>query len=252
MRGIEAALKILNESKGAFASEALRKLADREKMKTQDISLASSLIYIVMRRRELWEKLTGTFIRAKEKLPVQVYTAMLTGAGGLMELRRFSEGVLINGIVETLKRSKENQKYISLVNAVLRKINENGADMIADLKKSPSLDDRALCAGVPLWCLSAWIKSWSRAEINEIFDMFSLPSYSAVRTQESEKFLKLLEEKNIRFFKSDISHAVRLSESVLPVNLPGFDEGLCSVQSESSIIASSLVKKFYREKNLRC
>ena len=250
MRGIEAALKILNESKGAFASEALRKLADREKMKTQDISLASSLIYIVMRRRELWEKLTGTFIRAKEKLPVQVYTAMLTGAGGLMELRRFSEGVLINGIVETLKRSKENQKYISLVNAVLRKINENGADMIADFKKSPSLDDRALCAGVPLWCLSAWIKSWSRAEINEIFDMFSLPSYSAVRTQESEKFLKLLEEKNIRFFKSDISQAVRLSESVLPVNLPGFDEGLCSVQSESSIIAASLVKKFYREKNL--
>ena len=253
MRGIEAALKVLgndNKSKGAFASEALRKLADREKMKGSDISLASSLIYIVMRRRELWEKLTGTFIRSKEKLPEQVYTAMITGAGGLMELRRFSEGVLINGIVETLKRSRENQKYISLVNAVLRKIKENGREMIETLKKSPSLDDRALIAGVPLFFISAWVKAWSRPEINEIFEMFSLPSYSSVRTDEPEKLLKLLEENNIRAFKSDISQALRLTESVLPVNLPGFSEGLCSVQSESSIITASLVKKFYSGRGL--
>ena len=253
MRGIEAALKVLgndNKSKGAFASEALRKLADREKMKGSDISLASSLIYIVMRRRELWEKLTGTFIRSKEKLPEQVYTAMITGAGGLMELRRFSEGVLINGIVETLKRSRENQKYISLVNAVLRKIKENGREMIETLKKSPSLDDRALIAGVPVFFISAWVKAWSRPEINEIFEMFSLPSYSSVRTDEPEKLLKLLEENNIRAFKSDISQALRLTESVLPVNLPGFSEGLCSVQSESSIITASLVKKFYSGRGL--
>ena len=250
MRGIEAALKILSENKNSFASEALRKLADREKMKSTDISLASSLIYIVMRRRELWEKLAGTFVKAKEKLPAPIYTAMLVGAGGLMELRRFSEGVLINGIIETLKRDKRNQKYISLVNAVLRKINENGAEIIEKLKKSPSLDDRALIAGVPLWFLSAWIKGWNRAELNEIFEMFASPSYSSIRTKEPEKILALLEEKNIRAFKSDISQALRLTESILPINLPGFSEGLCSVQSESSIIAASLVKKFYSGKGL--
>ena len=252
MRGIEAALKVLNnnDKKGNFASEALRKLADREKMKSTDISLASSLIYIVMRRRELWEKITNSFIRSKEKLPAQVYTAMIMGAGGLIELRRFSEGVLINGIVETLKKSKENQKYISLVNAVLRKIKESGPEMIDTFKKSPSLDDRALIAGVPLWFISAWVRSWNRAELNEIFEMFSLPSYSSLRTEEPEKLLTLLEENNIRAFKSDISQALRLSESVLPVNLPCFNEGLCSVQSESSIITASLVKKFYSGKGL--
>ena len=250
MRGIEAALKILSENKNSFASEALRKLDDREKMKQTDISLASSLIYIVMRRRELWQKITGTFIHSKDKLPAQVYTAMLMGAGGLMELRRFSEGVLINGIVETLKKKKENQKYISLVNAVLRKIKENGAEMIENLKKSSVLDDRALCAGVPVWFMSAWIKSWSRTEISEIFEMFSSSSHSAVRTLEPEKFLSLVEGKDFRAFKSDISQAIRLTESVLPVSLPGFSEGLCSVQSESSIIAASLVKKFYTGKGL--
>ena len=189
MRGIEAALKILSENKKSFASEALRKLADNEKMKAQDISLASSLIYIVMRRRELWKKITASFIHAKEKLPEQVYTAILVGAGGLMELRRFSKGVLINGIVETLKRDKKNQKYISLVNAVLRKINEGGAKIIEELKKSPSIDDRALIAGVPQWFVSAWIKGWERSELYEIFEMFDSPTYSAIRTQDSEKML---------------------------------------------------------------
>ena len=88
-----------------------------------------------------------------------------------------------------------------------------------------------LIAGVPVNFLSAWIKSWSRQEIYEIFEMFSLPSYSSIRTENQDKLIKLLEEKNIRAFKSDISKALRLNESVLPVNLPGFNEGLCSVRN---------------------
>ncbi|MBR1485715.1 MAG: RsmB/NOP family class I SAM-dependent RNA methyltransferase [Synergistaceae bacterium] len=250
MRGIEAALKILCENKNSFASENLRKLADSEKMKSTDVSLASSLIYIFMRRRELWQKIMEKFVRSKEKLPVQISTAILMGTGGLMELRRFSEGVLINGIVEAIKKDKRNQKYVSLVNAVLKKIKESGAEIIESLKKSSSLDDRALIAGVPVWFLSAWLRGWSKTELNEIFEMFTLQSYSSVRTQEPEKILAALKEKNINVFKSDISRALRIDESIFPVNLPGFAEGLSSVQSESSIIAASLVKKFYSGEGL--
>ena len=107
MRGIEAALKVLTsgDKSGPFASESLRKLADREHMKASDITLASSLIYIVMRRKELWQKITNKFIRAQEKLPEQVYMSMLMGTGGITELRRFSTGVLINGIIEHLRKN---------------------------------------------------------------------------------------------------------------------------------------------------
>ena len=247
MRGIEAALKILIESqsnKGMFASEALRKLADRENMNAPDISLASSLIYIVMRRRELWEKIVGKFLRSREKLPVPVYTGMITGGGGLLELRRFSEGVLINGIVEYLKHDKASVKYVGLVNAVLRKILENGEELLTTYKKSYSLDERATFAGVPVWSLPAWSKTWNRAELNQLFDFMNQPSYSTLRTSEN------FEPGELHVTKSELSGALRLSESVLPVNLPGFNEGLCTVQSESSILAASLVKKFYRGKGL--
>ena len=65
MRGIEAALNVisnLNDSE-KFGSELLRKLSDREKLKIQDISLASSLIYITMRRKELWENIANKFLK---------------------------------------------------------------------------------------------------------------------------------------------------------------------------------------------
>lgn len=249
MRGIEAALKVLTENNNGpiFASEALRKLADREKMKVPDITLASSLIYIVMRRRELWEKISDDYLRAKESLPPEVYTSVIVGAGGILELRRFSEGVLINGIVEYLKRDNELAKYAGLVNAVLHKIKDSAADKPEKFKKSPTLEGRALWAGVPSWSLPVWLKTWSRQELNDLFNYMELPSYSSLRVKpgEFDNLMELLSGQGIKAVKSDISDAIHLNESILPRNLPGFSEGLCTVQSEGSIITASLVKKYY-------
>ena len=255
MRGIEAALKILtqNINEGPFASEALRKLADREKMKAPDISLASSLIYIFMRRRELWEKIAGDYIRSSEKLPREVYTGLIMGTGGILELRRFSEGVLINGILEHIKQNKAFTKYAGLINAVLRKINEAGSESLEKFRKSPSLEGRAMWAGVPVWTLPAWLKSWPRPELNELFESMNQPCNSSLRAspgKESE-LAKLLESKEIHFHESDlITGALRLNETYFPSSIPGFKEGLCSVQSEGSIIAASIVKKYYQGKGL--
>ena len=249
MRGIEAALKVLTSdiSTGAFASEALRKLADREKMSPPDISLASSLIYIVMRRKELWEKIAAKFLRSEEKLPAQVYMSLIMGTGGILELRRFSEGVLINGILEYLKRKESFARYVSLVNAVLRKINEAGESLLEGFAKSLTIEDKAMYSGIPVWSLPAWLKTWSRPELSEIFGMMLQPSYAALRVTpgKREELLQLLDSKEIHCRPSDISEAVRLNGSILPASLPGFREGLCTVQSESSILVGSLVKRFY-------
>ena len=249
MRGIEAALNVLTSdvSTGAFASEALRKLAARENMKIPDISLASSLIYIVMRRKELWEKIAAKFLRAEDNLPPAVYMSIIMGTGGLLELRRFSEGVLINGILECLKRKESLTRYVSLVNAVLRKVNEGGSSLLDEVAKSLAIEDKAVYSGIPVWSLPAWLKTWSRPELSDIFALMLQPSYAALRVSPGklDELTALLDAKDIRYTRSDISEALRLNGSVLPTNLPGFKEGLCTVQSESSILAASLVKRFY-------
>ena len=182
MRGIEAALKVLtSDNGGKFSSEALRILASREKMNPPDISLASSLIYITMRRKELWEKIASDYLHSKEKLPPAVYMGVIMGTGGLLELRRFSGGVLVNGIAEYLKRDKFTAKYTGLVNAVLRKVTDNGAGLLDKFRRSSSVDDRAMWAGVPVWSLPAWSRTWSRTELYALFEMTDSPSYSSLR-----------------------------------------------------------------------
>ncbi len=247
MRGIEAALKVLtSDSGGKFSSEALRILADREKMKSPDISLASSLIYIVMRRKELWEKISADYIRSKENLPIPVIMAVLMGTGGLLELRRFSGGVLVNGIIEYLRRDKSTAKYSGLVNAVLHKVIENGAETLEKFRRSPSVDGRAMFAGIPVWSLPAWSRTWTRQELYAIFEMMELPSYSALRVSpdKHDELTTMLEAEGVRYNQSDISPAIRLNESMLPAKVPGFSEGLCTVQAEGSILTASIVGKF--------
>ena len=249
MRGIEAALKVLTSSEVKFASETLRKLADREPMKSPDITLASSLIYIVMRRKELWQKITDKFIRAHEKLPDEVYMSMIMGTGGLFELRRFSTGVLANGIIEHIRKNKSLIKYKGLVNAVLRKVSENGERILNAIKNSNVIEERALYAGIPVWSLPAWLRTWSISELRELFDMMTKPTYSSLRVSpgHTDEIMNMLSESDIRAYTSDISSALRLNQSILPVKVPGFSEGKCTVQSESSIIAASIVKKFYSD-----
>ena len=247
MRGIEAALKVLtSDSGGKFSSEALRILADRENMKPTDISLASSLIYIVMRRKELWEKISADYIRSKEKLPLSVIMAVLMGTGGLLELRRFSGGVLVNGIIEYLRRERSTSKYSGLVNAVLHKVIENGSQTLEKFRRSPSVDGRAMFAGIPTWSLPAWSRTWTRQELYAIFEMMELPSYSALRVSpdKRDELTAMLDAKGLRYNQSDISPAIRLNESMLPAKVPGFNEGLCTVQAEGSILAASIVGKF--------
>ena len=255
MRGLEAALKILtqNPNEGVFASEALRKLADREKMKATDISLASSLVYIFMRRRELWEKIAGDYIRSQEKLPREVYIALIMGTGGILELRRFSEGVLINGILEQVKRNKAHAKYSGLINAVLRKIKEAGSDRLEKFRKSPTLEGRAMWAGVPVWTLPAWMKSWTRPELNDLFEAMNQSCCSSIRVSpcKSNEMLKMLDSQEIHYHESELAPGVlRLNESFFPASVPGFKEGLFTLQSEGSVIAASIVKKFYQGNGL--
>ena len=249
MRGIEAALKVLtpSDSSGAFASESLRKLADREKMKAPDISLASSLIYIMMRRKELWENIAGRFLRSQEKLPAPLITAITMGTGGILELRRFSEGVLINGIIDILKRREATAQYAPLANAVLHKVSESGHEILEAMSKSSVLEDRAMYSGIPVWSLPAWLKTWSRPELGDIFAMMLQPACASLRPSPGklDELSSMLNAQEIRYYPSDISPALRLASTVLPASIPGFSSGLCTVQSESSILAASVVAKFY-------
>ncbi|MCR5347001.1 MAG: RsmB/NOP family class I SAM-dependent RNA methyltransferase [Fretibacterium sp.] len=271
MRGIEGALQVLEQTRqggkdpapaggksgGArrsagngvlFASEVLRKLS--EDMTPGDRTLASSLVYAVLRRQEMWRAIYEKFLkdpRGDESLPPFIRDCLLLGTAGLLELRHFAGGVLVNGLLDHLK-ARSQKRWVPLVNAVLHNVGEKGAEQMEALRRSPAPEERALWAGVPVWSLPAWTRTWQRPDLNRLFDLMPLPPRSSLRPApgKRDELLKVLGEHGMKAEPSPLSEAVHLEGTVLPAEVPGFDRGDVTVQTEGSILAASLAARLFK------
>jgi 16S rRNA (cytosine967-C5)-methyltransferase len=268
MRGIEGALLALrNVRDGRFIGATLRSLGNE--MPVKELSLASSLAYAVLRRESLWRAVFETFTKGKgsakakknsKPLHPTVSDCLLVGTAGLLELRHFAGGVLVNGLLEFLKE-KGQQKAVPMANAVLHNVSREGAGILEKFRRSPRLEERAVWAGIPGWTLPAWKKTWSGEELNELFALTQISPRASLRTPpgERDEVLASLRQKtaetgDMRPLEclqepepSDLfPDSVRLASTVLPTLLPGFGEGRVTLQTESSMLAASLAKDFWR------
>jgi 16S rRNA (cytosine967-C5)-methyltransferase len=253
VRGIEGALFALQRAReGKFIGETLRTLKDKtgESIEAPELSLASSLAYAALRREALWEKIFNSYIdrSAKKKMAPVLSDCLLLGTAGLLELRHFAKGALVNGLLEILK-AKGQERAVPMANAVLRGVARDGGERLEKFRRSPNLEDRALWAGLPVWTLPAWKKSWSGEELSELFELMQISPCASLRTPpgKRDEVLGLLESKGLKGEPSNLfSDSIRLSSTVLPTLVPGFREGLVTVQTEGSMLAASLAAGFER------
>jgi len=268
MRGIEGALFAMQSAReGRFIGETLRSLGD--KMPVAELSLASSLAYGALRREALWKKIFSGYVsptkdknqqktqstqasqnsqKTREIDPI-VSDCLLLGTAGMLELRHFATAALVNGLLEALK-TKGYGKAVPMVNAILRSIDRDRPAILEKFSRAPRLEDKALWAGIPEWTLPAWKKSWNNEELNEIFGSMNTPPCASLRTppQKREDVMRILSANGIDGVHSDLfPDSIRLPSTISPTLVPGFDKGLVTVQTESSMLAASLVSVFWRK-----
>ncbi|MCL2146933.1 MAG: hypothetical protein FWH52_03905 [Synergistaceae bacterium] len=243
MRGIEGALLVWREIlKGGFASEILRKKA--AEMKTEDLSLCSSLIYAALRRYNLWQDIYSRFV--KTEISSEIKDALTIGTAGLLELKRFEPAPLVNGIVNEVR--KIEPKACGLVNAVLRKVEIEGMQLFNKIKSSPRISEKALAAGIPKWALPLWQKSWGNDAVNELLSYANIRPYSSLRVSgDTAPTIKKLREMGLNAWQSPlIQKSVRISATVFPAGIPGYADGEFSPQTESSMIVEGILSQFYK------
>jgi 16S rRNA (cytosine967-C5)-methyltransferase len=243
MRGIEGALLAWREIlKGGFASEILRKMA--AEMRAEDLSLCSSLVYAALRRLNLWQDIYTRFVKAE--ISHQVSDALTIGTAGLLELKHVEPAPLVSGILNEVR--KVEPKAYGLVNAVLRKVETEGVQLLNKIKSSPRISEKALVAGIPKWVLPLWLKSWGNEVVNELLSYASIRPYSSLRVNgEIEPLIKKLREMKINAWKSPLNpKSIRISATVFPAALPGYAEGEFSPQTESSMIVAGLLNRYYK------
>jgi len=243
MRGIEGALLVWREVlKGGFASEILRKKA--AEMKAEDLSLCSSLVYAALRRLNLWQDIYSRFV--KTEISAETSEALTIGTAGLLELKHFEPAPLVSGIVNEVR--KIEPKACGLVNAVLRKVEVEGVQLLKNIKSSPKISEKALVAGIPKWALPLWLKSWGNAGVNELLSYANIRPYSSLRVSgAAEPVITKLREMGLNAWQSPlIPKSIRISATVFPAGLPGYADGEFSPQTESSMIIGSLLSRLYK------
>jgi 16S rRNA (cytosine967-C5)-methyltransferase len=112
------------------------------------------------------------------------------------------------------------------------------------------LEDKAIWAGIPEWTLPAWKRSWSNEELNELFGFMRIVPCASLRTppQKRDEVMALLTAEGINGAASDLlPYSIRLSSTASPTHIPGFNKGLITVQTESSMLAASLVPVFWHK-----
>lgn len=243
MKGVEAALAIWEETrKGLFLSQVLRRFG--EDLPEGERKLASTLVYCAMRRYNLWVEILRSFLRRPfETLQAETRDILILGCAGLLEIKHFVPQSLVNAFVEATK--KKNPADVALVNAVLRKIASDGREKLEELKNSPNQINQALFWGLPQWIARRWMESWGQDLAKKLFVSQLIKPYLSFRlsprTDPGEMGEKFFEE-GVKSWKSPyFSYVLRSNSFGHPPSMPGYNEGLWTPQTESSIFVSDKV-----------
>lgn len=248
MRGIEAALYVYSEvSKGAFAAEALRKVYTD--IAPSDRTLAATLVYCSLRRQGLWKHLLLKYCRRNARELCQSTTdALMVGIAGIVELRYFALPVLVNAIVQAVKKAGQD-KDVSLVNAVLHTVADEAKPYLAELRKAGALRDLALYWGVPGWAAAQWSKDSSIPEAKRLVRACGMRTYLSLRLSrgvDRDEYIKEYNESGRKGWASPfMENSMRTAANPYPLELPGYGEGKITPQSESSmLVPESLAKRW--------
>ena len=242
MRGIEGALKVLEEvERGVFASESLRRtLRDIEPAERK---LASTLVYITLRRMGLWKHLLAKFCKkSPASLSKDTLQCLIVGTAGVLELRNFKQGVLVNALVQRVKnKASGDSREPALVNAVLHTIIENAGAYIERLKKSTALRDQALVSGIPGWVASVWGKELGTKEARRLLQISTSQTWMALRMSPDVDIAEWIagyepNSPNPPQRSEIIERCVRLEANPYPPDIPGYADGRATPQTESSML----------------
>ena len=240
MRGIEGALKVLEDvERGIFASESLRRtLRDIEPAERK---LASTIVYITLRRMGLWKHILTRFCKKPPaSLSKDTLLCLTAGTAGVLELRNFKPGVLVNALVQRVKNNaSDDSREPALVNAVLHTVMEEAPRYIERLEASPALRDQALAFGIPGWVASCWAKERGTKEAKRLIQMSASQTWMALRilrgADEEEWMAECAPFSPKR--SELIENCVRLKANPYPPDIPGYAAGRVTPQTESSMLA---------------
>lgn len=272
-RGIAFEALCAIEERPVFLRAVLDELCAAFDVEARERGLALELAAGVTRRRATLDAVLAPHIRAPEgRIEPRLRTVLRIGAYQLLFLATPAHAA----VYETVELARSHQpRWSRLVNGVLRAVQR---DLRETISPGPARDAVPVCThresgvqveyrqlhsaafpppetdfvgyvaaafSLPQWLAARWHARYGDAELLRLGAWFATPGRVTLRVNRlratREEVLNRLRSAGVAAAESDAPDGIRLLENARVERLPGFAEGLFSVQDESAQGAAELL-----------
>lgn len=232
---LEALIKIDLDS--AYANLALSAAFKRKTLPERDRAFVTALVQGVTRHRQAIDnEINKLSKRPLEKMPVSLRNVLRLGIFQLQHMPDIPPSAVINTACSLAKKTG-HVGQVSFTNGVLR-------NFARQEKKEPEK------ATLPDWLIAKWTKQWGAQETEMLIAFANQIPELTLRTCEmsitTEGLMDIFKAKGIRARRGSLVPSCLIIEDRGPVKgpvnkLPGYAEGLFTVQDEAASFVSLVV-----------
>ncbi|MGG0184574.1 16S rRNA (cytosine(967)-C(5))-methyltransferase RsmB [Bacillus rhizoplanae] len=225
------------EKSGAYSNLLLNNLIEKSNIDKKDVGLLTEVVYGTIQRRDTLDYYLQPFLRKKIELWVKVLLRL--SLYQMLYLDRVPERAVIHEAVEIAKR-RGHKGIAGLVNGVLRSIQREGVPSLDEIKSSEKR--LAIATSHPEWLVKEWIEAYGIETAQKMCEVNQLPPVPTARVNVAkgsvEEALKTLETEGIQAKYGDLSEDAIQIEKGNVAHTKAFQEGLLSIQDESSMLVA--------------
>lgn len=262
-RGLTAS--VLGSSSHEFPSVALGTRLENSELTAADRRLATEMVCGIIRRSATLDAVLAAHLsRPLASLEPGLQLLLRMGAYQLVFLDSVPPHAAVHETVE-LAKQLNMPRWSGLLNGVLRAIDRS---LLSESTDAPGTDAIPLKPGVfrktrkpifpspaqqrveylaqaysfPQWLLERWAGRWQTHELTQVLEWFNSVAPFHLRVNQlradRETLISKLNQAGIGAVNGSIAPAIRLEGSIRVADLPGFSDGLFTIQDETAMHAS--------------
>ncbi|MBQ4364791.1 MAG: 16S rRNA (cytosine(967)-C(5))-methyltransferase RsmB [Clostridia bacterium] len=238
----EAAFRLLlkQQKNGGYANLLLENSAVMEPFDARDRGFIVSMVYGVIERMLTLDYQLSLYLQKPlKKLQPEALCLLRLGAYQILFSNSIPDSAAVN---ETVRLAHGKCRYAAgLINAVLRRISQNGLRLPPDDGSPDALSVQYSC---PAWLIGRWIEDYGAENTVGILESSLQPTPLTIRVNTVKTTLgdlrAQLEALGVLCETTDVPDALRLRELPCPVSqLAPFRDGLFHVQDKASMLCAA-------------
>ncbi|MCW2277206.1 16S rRNA (cytosine(967)-C(5))-methyltransferase RsmB [Heliophilum fasciatum] len=217
-------------------------------------SLTTQLVLGVLQWRNKLDFAVDRYLERPGQVPPAGRRLLRLGAYQLLELSRIPRPIACHETVELSKKVGE-KRLSGMINGVLRRLAAEADQVAWPTWEADPVRYLEIMTSHPRWLVRRWCKQYGSAQARELCTVNNQPAGVSLRVNRlrgtRDDLLKQLEASGIAAAPSALStDGIRVTAASAVTALPGFNEGVFSVQDESSMIVAPVVEAQPGEKIL--